>query len=404
MLSKQEIRRLQKENQVLREKNRRQEEIIRHERDLWNTRNGSESGVAGQAATMHRVEVSDEIINNDAKIRNATLTDVAKFQYLLARVTLCMKQDNKSLLFRDNDDRSSDAGNRCKLYLRHALLMALMYKKGNPTQGALAALFGVDQAAVSRYIKTLDSMLNTVLPTANSISKDIANAKTKEEFKKIMPGSDGGIAMVDGTHCPVNRPSNKQMRSITYSGKKKKFTFNTTVCINENGVIVAISKSTLGSIHDITLLRESPLPFGIWWEKMCSEDTPDEDRVHLFTDLGCKGIEKELLGTNTQQPHKRSKNHRHFTPKEKKENHNVNSIRVKVEHSIGRLKRYGRLVAPYNGTVSEFNNEFNIITGLVNLELLWDKVEKGPSVNDNPIPVIDWDKTMLPPVKIPLHS
>ena len=114
---------------------------------------------------MHRVEVFDEIINNNATIHDATLTNVAKFQYLLARVTLCMKQDNKSLLFRDNDDGSSDSGNRCKLYLRDALLMALMYKKGNPIQGALAALFGVVQAAISRYIKTIDLMLNTVLST-----------------------------------------------------------------------------------------------------------------------------------------------------------------------------------------------------------------------------------------------
>ena len=58
---------------------------------------------------MHRVEVFDEIINNDAKIRDATLKDVAQFRYLLDRITLRMKQDNKAPLFRDNDDRSSDS-------------------------------------------------------------------------------------------------------------------------------------------------------------------------------------------------------------------------------------------------------------------------------------------------------
>ena len=268
-----------------------------------------------------------------------------------------------------------------------------MYKKGNPTQGALAAFFGIDQAAVSRYIKDLGSMLNVVLSTAKNISKDIANAGTKEEFKKIMPGPDGGIAMVDGTHCSVYRPSNRQMRRITYSGKKKKFTFNTNICVDEDGVIVAISNSTMGSIPDITLLRESPLPFGRWWDRMCSEDIPNEDRVRLFTDLGYKGIKKDLPDANIQQPHKKSKDHGHFTPEEKEENHSINSTGVKVEHSIGRLKRYGKLVVPYSGTVSEFNNEFNIITGLVNLDLLWDKIEKEPPLNDNPKPVIDWKQT-----------
>ena len=161
---------------------------------------------------MHRVEIVDEMINNKAKIRNATLTNVDQFQHLLDRAVLCTKQDGKSILFRDNDDRSSDPGNHYKLYFRHILLMSLMCKKGNPTQGALAAFFGVDQASVSRYIKTMDLMLNMVLPTAKNILKYIASVETKGEFKKIMPRPDGDTAMVDGTHCPVYKPSNKQMR------------------------------------------------------------------------------------------------------------------------------------------------------------------------------------------------
>ena len=97
-----------------------------------------------------------------------------------------------------------------------------------------------------------------------------------------------------------------------------------------------------------------------------------------------------MPGTVTQQPHKKSKNHQHFTPEEKAENHDVNSTRVEVEHSIGRLKRYGRLAAPYDGTLNEFNKELNIITGLVNLNLLWDKIRKGPPVNGDPRTIIDW--------------
>ena len=31
----------------------------------------------------------------------------------------------------------------------------------------------------------------------------------------------------------------------------------------------------------------------------------------------------------------------------------------------------------YDGTIGEFNREFNVITGLVNLHLLWDKIDRG---------------------------
>ena len=59
-------------------------------------------------------------------------------------------------------------------------------------------------------------------------------------------------------------------------------------------------------------------------------------------------------------------------------NHLINSTWVLVEHSIGRLKHYARLADPYDGTMNQFNHEFNVITGLANLRLLWDKIDKGP--------------------------
>ena len=49
-----------------------------------------------------------------------------------------------------------------------------------------------------------------------------------------------------------------------------------------------------------------------------------------------------------------------------------------IEHSIGRLKRYDHITDPYDGTTAQFNREFNAITGLVNLHLLWDHVRKEP--------------------------
>ena len=189
--TKTKMKLMEKEIKILRKRDKHQEkiighleDIIRHERSLWDTRNGSESGVAGHATNMHHAELFDEIINNDTKIHNTTFMNVEKFKYTLTRITLCIKQDNESLLFRDNDNRSSDPGNRCKLSIRQALLMILMYKKGTVAQGYLASLFGVDQSAISRYIKVMDPMLSIALPTANNISKEISDAKTKEEFKK----------------------------------------------------------------------------------------------------------------------------------------------------------------------------------------------------------------------------
>ena len=61
----------------------------------------------------------------------------------------------------------------------------------------------------------------------------------------MVPGNGGGDVIADGTHCPVRRPSEKTVRRMTYSGKKKRFTYNTAVYTNADGVIIGISKSSV---------------------------------------------------------------------------------------------------------------------------------------------------------------
>ncbi len=366
------------------------------ERSLWNSRKSEWETGAG--TDLHRIEVFDGIISDESNLHSATLCSMDEFKYILKRVEAYVTASGEMPLFHDDTPRASDPGNRCRLRLRHALLLALVRKKDNPTQGTLQAIFGVDQTTVCRYLKVMDRILTVVLPTAKNISKDMAGCETKEEFKKMVPGQDGGDLFVDGTHCRVQRPSEKTVRRMRYSGKKKQFTNNTNVYANAEGVIVGISKSTVGSTGDITLLREDPMPFGRWEESMHDGSLPEEDRIRIWVDKGYQGTDKDLSGVTLMIPYKRSKKHRTLTVEQKEHNHLVNSTRVLVEHSIGRLKRYARLTDPYDGTISEFNKEFNVITGLVNLHLLWDRIDKGPPSHDRWGTLIDWNVTVHPPL------
>ena len=151
----------------------------------------------------------------------------------------------------------------------------------------------------------------------------------------------------------------------------------------------------MGSTHDITLLKESPMPFGRWTESMKDASIPDGDRIRHWGDRGYQGMVKELPGTTTMTPYKRSKERPTLTAEQKEHNRKVNSTRMPVEHAIGRLKRYDRLVDPYDGTISKFNDEFNVITGLVNLDRLWDKVDRGPPPRDRWDAVVDWNRAAL---------
>ena len=366
------------------------------ERSLWNSRKAEWDSGAGR--DLHRIEVFDGIISDESSLHSATLQNIEEFQYILRHVEAYVTASGETPLFCDDESRASDPGNRCKLRLRHALLMALVRKKDNPTQGTLQAIFGVDQTSVCRYLKVMDKILAAVLPTAKNISKDIVACKTVEGFKKRVPGPDGGDITVDGTHCPVLRPSEKSLRRMRYSGKKKRFTNNTSIYINANGVIIGMSKSFVGSTGDIMLLREDPMPFGRWAESMHDGSIPEEDRIRVWADKGYQGTGRDLPGITLMIPYKRSKNHRILTAEQKAHNHLVNSTRVLVEHSIGRIKRYARLTDPYDGTIGQFNREFNVITGLVNLHLLWDRIDKSPPSPDRWETLIDWNG-IVPPAK-----
>ena len=365
------------------------------EHSLWNSRKADWD--SGANTDLHRIEVFDGIISDESNLH----CDSAKHRRVPVYFETCeayVTASGKTPLFCDDESRASDPGNRCKLRLRHALLMALVRKKDNPTQGTLQALFGVGQTSVCRYLHVMDRILAAVLPTAKNISKEIAECKTVEGFKKRVPGPDGGDITVDGTHCPVLRPSEKTTRRMRFSGKKKQFINNTNVYTNTGGVIIGISKSSVGSTGDITLLREDPMPFGKWAESMREDSTPKEDRIRIWADKGCQGTGKDLPGATLMIPYKRSKKHRILTAEQKAHNHPVNSTRVLVEHSIGRIKRYARLTDPYDGTIGQFNREFNVITGLVNLHQLWDKIDKSPPSPDRYGTLIDWNGT-VPPAK-----
>ena len=134
----------------------------------------------------------------------------------------------------------------------------------------------------------------------------------------------------------MQRPSEKTLRRMKYSGKKKRFTNNTNVYTNRDGVIIGISESTVGSVGDITLLKERPMPFGKWEEAMHDADRPEGERNRIFCDRGLQGIADHLPGTAPMIPYKRTKKSP-LTREQREHNSRINSERVLVEHSIGRL-------------------------------------------------------------------
>ena len=83
-----------------------------------------------------------------------------------------------------------------------------------------------------------------------------------------------------------------------------------------------------------------------------------------------------MITYNPCRPKKRSKNHP-LTKREQVKNRQINRIRVKVEYVMGDIKSHVMMVDAYDGTLEEFETEFNVVTGLVNLHAMWKKTRRN---------------------------
>ena len=364
-------------NQILINENMQLKDSLSKELSLWSSRQNLNIPInTDRASLLHRLETLDDIISDETRLHAATLQSNKEFEVILKQFEDAIKKSKDAPMFRNDKKRSYDPGNRCSLYPRHALLMYLLRLKDNPTQGTLEAFFGIDQSTVCRCLQLCGKMLKDTLPTPDRISKAMSKCKTVKGIKEFVPGRGAGTLLVDGTHIRVDRPGEKEERKKTYTGKKKNHTNSTTIISTTDNIIVGISKTAVGSTHDLKMIKEHSIPFGRWTRKMRDEDTPAKERFTMYMDLGYQGIQKYFPGVNVVLPHKKPRKKKtdsaapKLTKEQKAYNKKVGGIRVTVENSIGRIKQYSRMTEPYGGTEEELNAEINIVAGLVNLHLM----------------------------------
>ena len=59
---------------------------------------------------------------------------------------------------------------------------------------------------------------------------------------------------------------------------------------------MGVGRTVVGKTHDTALLGEDPPPFGRWYEGMCSENTPKDERFEACMDPEYHGIKKRSFG------------------------------------------------------------------------------------------------------------
>ena len=184
--------------------------------------------------------------------------------------------------------------------------------------------------------------------------------------------------MFDGTHVKIHSPIDEVLNKLYKSGKKLMHTVNTLVAATSERLIISVSKTFPGSQHDITILKNLKLDLGKWTKMMKDPNTPLSQRIIALVDAGFYGIRDIFPGMKIYLPDKKPKKGK-LTNIQKRRNRFLSSLCSPIEHTIGAIKKFKRVVVPCAEDDEKFNQRFVSAAALNNLIVLWDKDNDKPT-------------------------
>lgn len=244
--------------------------------------------------------------------------------------------------------------------LEDQLLLTLVWAKIYPSYLFLEYLFSIDESTISRIIGFMKPLLQDRFVISDPrMQKGRKKITTLAELKEFLPPDiDLDDILTDGTEQTIPRPEKKQKRKTYHSGKKKRFTIKTQIATTRKGYIIHISKPIPGRTHDYKLFKQSLLPKII----------PKGSR--LYGDSGYQGIKKDFPDLLSVIPYKRTRKHKELCRAEKIQNTKQRKIRVTVEHTFSRLKKYRVLADTYRHSLQNYESTFRFVANVVNFRMI----------------------------------
>lgn len=221
-----------------------------------------------------------------------------------------------------NRKRRVGAGQKGKLQgAASQLFFILFYLKTYPTFDVLSFFSDKERSHCCEAVRFFSQALKKALGHELMLPK--RRISSIEEFLTAFP--EAKDVFLDGTERRVKRPKNQRRQRKTYSGKRKTTTRKNIIMVDEDKRILLLSPTKSGRRHDKRLADKESLV----------EHIPKH--IGVFTDSGFQGIQH--LHPNVCMP-KKGTRLRPLTEEEKRNNTVISSLRMRVEHAIGGIKRF----------------------------------------------------------------
>jgi hypothetical protein len=234
------------------------------------------------------------------------------------------------------------------------LFFILFYFKCYPTFDVFGLLFNLNRSNACRNVQKLTAILEKVL--GKKMALPSRKIKSLKELFEIFPGAMD--IFIDGTETPIQRPKDEEKQKESYSGKKKAHTRKNILITDINRWIGYLSPPEEGKKHDYGMFK------GLFPPKIFPKD------ITLWLDLGFTGVDKDYPDASVMMPKKKPRR-KELTGEEKARNKVISSIRVRVEHAIGGIKRMRITTDKFRNKKETFNDKPMLIScGLWNYHLM----------------------------------
>ena len=237
---------------------------------------------------------------------------------------------------------------------RHRLFFILFYFKCYPTFDVAAFFIGTVRSKSHSWVKKLIPIIESSL--GRELVLPERKIDTIEKLFRNFPESKE--IFIDGTEREIQRSKNNNKNNKRrYSGKKKRHCRKNIIISSKKKDILYLSPTRNGRKHDFKITKAENIPRAI---------PPDKD---TYVDTGFQGIKDMVENPDRiHMPKKKLKN-KHLSPEDKEMNQIISSIRIKVEHAIGGIKKFNCLSHTFRNKKGQDDKFINIISGLWNYHL-----------------------------------
>ena len=228
--------------------------------------------------------------------------------------------------------------------------LALSYLREGVSIRGLARISGIP-------VTTLRDNIGPILEAFDRLAPLLPDGTIIGDFDDIAwwCAETGGTIIVDGTELAIARPTGQVerlfglQRGVTvssgsqlglpveqrpyYSGKKKTHTLKTIAVCDAESNLLWVTPLLGGATHDLTALRDANFP-----------SQRADSGLDVLADSGFQGLQHDVEAL--ELPTRRPRDNSELTKTDRFFNSVLSSNRVRVEHSIGRLKQWRCLTVP----------------------------------------------------------